>query len=372
MGFKCAPQVLGLVRGEPKPGQKRRANGLKISLEAGYERASTSKTLDRSRSKQNEYSGYKSGRQFWKAMVDEADCYRVKVQGKTKTGEPIVREKGLQHNSVIGWSVIYNPPSDVCTKWDRGTYERFFNDCRECMSIISSIFSKQNLRMSAIHWDEGIPPNDGGLPDGHLHDFGICKDGEGHYCGNLIDARLMCKINREFPQLMRDRGWDMDDLDTTDFELSKSDDSYRHDRDNKRKKFGLSVNRHIVRKSKQTAQEANRIIENVIQLQKELEEQKAMMAEEQYRLQSDAQRLKIAIDEFEKIRSEDSDLSRRKYMDHLRSKTGKTVEEMYQEYLKSLASERKNKLKYLESIANLYDQEHGLSDLSSLERNIGE
>jgi len=59
-------------------------------------------------------------------------------------------------------------------------------------------------------------------------------------------------------------------------------------------------------------------------------------------------------------------------MDHLRSKNGKTVEEMYQEHLKSLALERKNKLNHLESIAILYSQRYGLSDLSSLERNIGE
>ena len=89
MGWKCAPQVMGLVRGEPKQGQKHRANIRKIAMEAGYERASKSDTLDKSRSKQNQYDGYSSGSQFAAAMEQEASEYRVKVQGKTKDNKPI-------------------------------------------------------------------------------------------------------------------------------------------------------------------------------------------------------------------------------------------------------------------------------------------
>ena len=60
MGWKCAPQVMGLVRGEPQAGQKHRANGRRIAMEAGYERASLSDTLDRTRSNLNEYEGYRN------------------------------------------------------------------------------------------------------------------------------------------------------------------------------------------------------------------------------------------------------------------------------------------------------------------------
>ena len=85
MGWKCAPQVMGLVRGEPKQGQKHRANIRKIALEAGYERASKSDTLDKSRSKQNQYEGYRSGSQFAADVEQEASEYRVKVQERQKT-----------------------------------------------------------------------------------------------------------------------------------------------------------------------------------------------------------------------------------------------------------------------------------------------
>ena len=53
MGFKMAPQVIGIIRGEPKGKGTHRAPGDKILEELGEERKSKSKTLDRGRSKDN-------------------------------------------------------------------------------------------------------------------------------------------------------------------------------------------------------------------------------------------------------------------------------------------------------------------------------
>lgn len=259
MGWKCAPQVMGLVRGEPQPGQKHRANGRKIAMEAGYERASLSDTLDRTRSNQNEYEGYKSGKEFWDVMEQEASEYRVQVKGKTKTGEEIIREKGLQHNAVIGWAVIYNPPAEVCADWTQGQYKKFHEDCQECMAIISPLFRKENVRMTAFHKDEGVPAEDGQEPDGHFHDLGISLDENGHYCGKLIDAKLLVTINKKFPALMRERGWDMDDLDVTDFDRAKVDSDYKAERDFKRGQSGKSVNQHIRKTAEKLMDDAEAI-----------------------------------------------------------------------------------------------------------------
>lgn len=259
MGWKCAPQVMGLVRGEPKAGQKHRANGRKIAMEAGYERASLSDTLDRTRSNQNEYEGYRSGKEFWDVMEQEASEYRVQVKGKTKTGEEIIREKGLQHNAVIGWAVIYNPPAEVCRDWTQAQYKKFHEDCQECMGLISPIFRKENIRMTAFHRDEGVPADDGEEPDGHFHDLGISLDENGHYCGTTIDAKMLVTINKKFPALMRERGWDIDDLDVTDFDRAKVDSDYKAERDFKRGQSGKSVNQHIRKTAEKLMDEAEAI-----------------------------------------------------------------------------------------------------------------
>lgn len=265
MSWKCAPQVMGLVRGDPKLGQKHRANIRKIALEAGYERASRSETLDRRRSELNRYFGYRSGAKFADAMEAEAAEYRVQVPGKTRDGNSIVREKGLQHNAVVGWAVIYNPPYDVCAEWSDDDYQIFYEDCRECMAQIEPrLFRRDNLRMSAEHFDEGVPPDDiqnVSSIDRHVHDLGVCKDNEGHYCGSLIDAKLLIKINQEFPRMMRARGWDMEDLDTTDFERAKVDKEYAAERNALRRKSGLSVNRHLSKKAHKVVEEATETIE---------------------------------------------------------------------------------------------------------------
>lgn len=273
MGWKCAPQVMGLVRGEPKQGQKHRANIRKIALEAGYERASKSDTLDKSRSKQNQYEGYRSGSQFAADVEQEASEYRVKVQGKTKDNKPIVREKGLPHNAVIGWAVIYNPPAEICATWTDEDYQKFYADCRECMAEIEPrLFRRDNIRMSAEHFDEGIPPDENsGVIDRHLHDLGVSKDAAGRYCGNLIDAKLLIKINERFPALMRERGWDMDDLDRTDFERAKTDKEYASERNAKRRQSGLSVNKHLGRKAREMAEDAAELVEQAEALKAQTE-----------------------------------------------------------------------------------------------------
>ena len=260
MRWKCAPQVLGLVRGEPKEGQKHRANIRKIAMEAGYERASRSETLDRRRSHLNQYTGFRSGAAFADSMEEEAAAYRMQVAGKTKDGQDIVRERGLQHNAVIGWAVIYNPPADVCMGWSDDMYAKFYDDCRDCMAQIEPrIFRRENIRMSAEHFDEGVPPEDIqdlSSIDRHLHDLGVCRDEDGRYCGNLIDAKLMIRINLLFPQMMRECGWrNIDDLDTTDFERAKDDKEYAAERNAKRRRSGLSVNRHLSGKSQKMAEE---------------------------------------------------------------------------------------------------------------------
>ena len=255
MGWKCAPQVMGLVRGEPKPSQKHRTNGLKICKEAGYERASKSATLDRSRSQDNLYEGYTSGETCWGDMVEQASMYRVQVKVKTKSGEEVVRERVLRSDAVIGYAIIYNPPAEITTGWTDEEYARFYDNSRECMEIIEPrIFRKDTIRMSARHLDEGVPRGENEYADEHLHDIGECIDQDGHYCGNLIDAKLMDRINRNYPALMRERGWDMEDLDVTDWEKAKKDVHYRTERSAKRRKNGRSVNRYLVDKLQEKVQ----------------------------------------------------------------------------------------------------------------------
>ena len=275
MGWKCAPQVMGLVKGEPRPGQKHRANGSKIAKEAGYERATLSATYDKSRAHLNSYEGYKSGKVFWEDMEAEASEYRVQVHRKNRDGKDEVHERTLREDAVIGFAIIFNPPAEVCDDWSEEDYKKFFSDAEACMAEIEPrLFRQENIRMCARHRDEGIPPEDkkDAVIDEHEHVLGVCKDQEGHYCGNLIDAKLLDKINREFPRLMRERGWkEMDDLDVTDWKKAKKELEYRKERNAHRRKNGRSVNVYTAQKLQKKIQSLESAIETAEEMKKQAE-----------------------------------------------------------------------------------------------------
>ncbi|MCD7763161.1 MAG: hypothetical protein LUI14_08165 [Lachnospiraceae bacterium] len=257
MGFKCAIQLTGLVRGESNG--KHRSNGKAILGEMGKERISSSVTLDRSRSSLNTYEGESdSGFAVWDDMERRANECRLEVQGKDKSGNPVIRHRRLPHNTVIGCAVIINPPYEVCTDWTREQYDKFYQDSWEILCEFQpDIFRDENIRFSAIHRDEGletVPPQ---IPDEHLHRALDCISPDGRYCGNLIDSKFYTDFNKVYPARMRERGWDMDDLDVTDWERYKTDDEYKAERKAKAKNSGKSVNAHAFGKAAKAMEEAN-------------------------------------------------------------------------------------------------------------------
>ena len=250
------PQITGLVRDEPQPGQKHRANGKAILGELGEERHSASLTLDKSRSHLNEFTGYTSGFECWDALTDAADAFRVKVN--TKNG---VRERKLPPDAVIGWAMIANPPAEMTVGWDAAKYAKFFEDTQAVMAeIVPDLFRPENVRMTALHKDEGYM-DDQGEYGWNLHVVGVPMGRNGRYCGNLIDAKRCVQICQDFPRMMRAKNWDLDDLDMTDFSRMGKDENgeykdpaYRAERQAKRREQGRKTNKYIADKKAKAAE----------------------------------------------------------------------------------------------------------------------
>ena len=261
MGFKLAPQFLGLVRGEPKAGQKHRANGKAIAGEMGEERVTSSVTYDEDRSHLNEYEVREgltaSGFQCWDDMKKRADDYRI--EGVSRDGSK--HYHGLRKDAVIGVGMIINPPEDVCTGWDDATYQKLYDDTWDFLEKKEPrIFRKENIVMTAKHNDEGY---DVSGRSKHEHMLLDAIDQNGKYCGNLIDAKFLATVNKEYPKFMRSRGWEIDDLDTTDWKKYKEDSEYRAERKAKAKKSGMSLNKYLKQKSADTAKEEAADLEQI-------------------------------------------------------------------------------------------------------------
>lgn len=293
MGWKCAPQLTGLVRGEPKANAKHRSNAKAICAEAGKERITNSQTIDRSRSYLNRYKGIESGFACADDMTDRANAYRQQVKGKGGS----VMQRALRGDAVIGCAIIYNPPEEVCRDWTDEQYAKFYKDSDDFMhELCPSIFREENVLMDAEHFDEGTIADPKAISR-HRHRILDCIDEDGKYCGNLIDAHLVDTINRKYPAFMRSRGWEMDDLDVTDWEKAKTDKEYREQRKAKRKKSGKDVNDYIAGKLQETLEtnenltvELSVTLQQVQEKEEELREKEQELQEKEQVLQAKEQR----------------------------------------------------------------------------------
>lgn len=276
MGWKCTPQLKGLVRGEPKKGAKHRANVKAICAEAGKERITSSQTIDRSRSHLNRYKGIESGFACADDMTGRANEYKQQVKGKGGS----VMQRGLRNDAVIGCAIIYNPPEEVCRNWTDEQYEKFYRDSDDFMNeVCPAIFREENVVMDAEHFDEGTIADPKAVSR-HRHRILDCIDENGRYCGNLIDAHLIDTINRQYPAFMRSRGWEMDDLDVTDWEKAKVDEGYKAERDAKRRQSGRDVNAYLSEKLRGQIQYVERVSAGTKNLLRQVKQEESQLNNE--------------------------------------------------------------------------------------------
>lgn len=299
MGHKCAPQLIGLVRGTAHG--KHRANGKWICAEAGKERISQSETLDRTRSHLNQYGGITdSGFELWDKLMEEAESYEAPVT--MKSGKKVTRK--LRSDAVIGYSVIINPPDEMCEGWDAGTYKKFYNDSMSTLwKIEPRLFRPDNIRMTAKHRDEGLCHEDGSYGE-NAHFVGVPRDKDGRYCGNLISTKLYGEINRRYPAMMRAKGWDLDDLDVIDLERYHNDEAYKAERKAKYQENGLSVNKYIAKKNQKNQKRIDAKQAEQDHKEKELDArdaslnaQEAQIATKRKRVDEDAEEVADRLDE---------------------------------------------------------------------------
>lgn len=286
MGWKCVPQVMGLVRGDGmrrdgKGQAKHRANAAAIVHEAfeiadredGHPipiRKSASDTYDRSRTPNNRYVGYQTADDVVAALEEEAAAQTVEVQTKDKkTGETVIHKRPLRSDAVIGVAVIFKPPCSIARTWTRQEYDKFINDSLDVMATVQCggeadkktgklkrgqepchLFRRENIIASAEHWDEGSLSEGEDVYTGHWHHIYKPEDENGKYRGNLIDPYFLSRLSAVYPRMMRERGWDIDDCDCTDWEKFNDDKSpenkgYKAKRKSKIRQGGKSVNKYI-------------------------------------------------------------------------------------------------------------------------------
>lgn len=173
-----------------------------VLMEAFSERASADPDLDRSKADQNEFYGLSnSGRELADWFCKQAESYRI----TDKNGH----QKKLRKDADICFAGIIKPDMEYINSLSRAGQKRFFADS---MSILKGILEGKGLTLvaCAIHYDELAP---------HIHYVAYDKE---YKIAKKVGLPLFRQLNNTFPKLMREKGWELENLGKYNPEVTKT------------------------------------------------------------------------------------------------------------------------------------------------------
>jgi len=211
MGYKVGMPVMKLDKNSHfGKSNSRSGNARAVANEALEERRCSDADLDKSKTAENLYwmdradgrMYFKSGEKlvdYWEQM---ADSYRV----VDRNG----KEKKLRSDAGIGMAGICKPEKAFM---DTLSYDKQVAFLEDSAKVIHDIYARRGILMDAVvlHFDEGNP---------HLHYF--CHDPE-YKLGKKLGLPLFRALNdTEYPEQMRQKGWDIASLKGYDVEAAKA------------------------------------------------------------------------------------------------------------------------------------------------------
>lgn len=140
------------------------------------------------------------------------------------------REAGgrkIRDDAVVMCSTIIKPPAEMMAAMSRDDQIRFLRDAAE---KLSEIVGEGNIKSKAFHFDE---------QGGHLHVLWEPITEDGRLCAKeLHNIKFFGRVNREMPEYLRSRGWDIDDCQA--YDAAKEELEQDEDRGKQKKQSGRS------------------------------------------------------------------------------------------------------------------------------------
>lgn len=199
----------------------------KVSAEALSERQGLDRDIDQSRASLNIYEGYTSSEQlmaYSKAHIAELNK-KAAAEGKRK----------IRSDAVVMVATVLKPPAHFMNGLSREDQIRLLKDGVEGFA---DIVGKANVKSAAYHFDE---------QGSHVHVFWEPMTADGRLSAKeAVSLKTFSRINKELPQFMRARGWDIEDCNVYDEAEDQAkrktlgEEEYRKQTAEKRAKNGRS------------------------------------------------------------------------------------------------------------------------------------
>ena len=169
----------------------------KVSAEALSERQGIDRDIDQSRASLNLYEGYASSAElmaYSKAHIAELN-EKAAAEGKRK----------IRSDAVVMVATVLKPPAHFMNGLSREEQIRLLKDGVEGFA---NIVGEANVKSAAYHFDE---------QGSHVHVFWEPMTADGRLSAKeAVSLKTFSRINKELPQFMRARGWDIEDCKAYD------------------------------------------------------------------------------------------------------------------------------------------------------------
>lgn len=168
-----------------------------VAGEALEERNGRDIDIDRARSNDNIYTGFRTAaelQEYSKQHIAELSAKQVAAGGRK-----------IRDDAVVMCATIIKPPAAMMNQMSEEQQLRF---CSDALEKLGEIVGKDNVKSTAIHRDEqGI----------HIHTFWEPITPDGRLCAKeMHNLKFLGRLNKEMPEFLRSRGWDVADCKAYD------------------------------------------------------------------------------------------------------------------------------------------------------------
>lgn len=189
-----------------------------VAMEALEERKGRDPDIDPELAHLNIYEGITSAR----ALMEYSQTHVQELSDQQRAAGG----RKIRDDAVVMCSTIIKPPAEMMAAMSREDQIRFLQDAAE---KLSEIVGAGNVKSKAYHFDE---------QGGHLHVLWEPITEDGRLCAKeLHNIKFFGRLNREMPEYLRSRGWDIDDCQAYD---AAKDELEQDEERKERKKSGRS------------------------------------------------------------------------------------------------------------------------------------
>ncbi|MDE5885536.1 MAG: plasmid recombination protein [Oscillospiraceae bacterium] len=172
----------------------------KVVAEALKERYGKDKDIDKNKTSENIYFGFKTAEELIEYSEKFIIEVNTEVEEYNQTAPVGAKKRKVREDAVVMCATIIKPPAEMMQQLSEEEQEKLLNDALE---KFKEIVGEKNVKSAVIHKDELVM---------HMHIFWQPVTKDGRLCAKeMHNKEFLRRLNKEMPEHLRSKGWYMVD-----------------------------------------------------------------------------------------------------------------------------------------------------------------